>query len=67
MLVLTNTALLHSVCLFEIKSILLSLLKNTSVALLYSLSVRFSSINKSFSMDMEANAESHFCPVMFLA
>ena len=48
------------------KSILLSFLKKTSMTLLYSLSVRFSSTNKSFSIDMEANAESRVCPVAFL-
>ena len=37
------------------------------MTLLYSLSVRFSSTNKSFSIDMEANAESRVCPAVFLA
>ena len=36
------------------------------MTLLYSLSVHFSSTNKSFSIDMEANAESRVCPVAFL-
>lgn len=54
--VLNNMALFHFACLF--------LKKNPSFALLYSLSVDFTS--KSFSMDMEAYAESEFCHVVFL-
>lgn len=37
------------------------------MGLFQSLSVCFSSISKSFSISMEANAESSVCPVMFLA
>lgn len=48
------------------KSIPLFFLKKTFLALFYGLSVHFSSINRSFSIDMAANAESHICPVIFL-
>lgn len=66
MFALTKTAVLQNTYL-NTKSILLSFLKKTSMTLLCSLSVRFSSNNKSFSIDMEASAESRVCPVVFLA
>lgn len=45
-------------CVFENKPLLFSFLKTTAVALLYHLSVSFSSIQTPFSVDMEADAES---------